>query len=250
MEHEMQAEPPTPSPFTTSLVLAPSRPATTTTTMTTTVVSRSGARRVTAVTARSGAADDCVVESPSTQSTTYAGTVQYELPWVEKYRPLVLDDITGNADAIRYLKALAVDGNVPNLLLSVRAPPPRSSLLALVLLSSPFRLSPHSRSHPFVLCRHVCGLFARAPSLVLFSCTSPAGKQTKRRSLKLTGHSQRPTHRAIRDRRVRARRRVSPVWHARCSVRPLTLPSSNSTPRTNGTHQQRSLPGRFFLFFW
>ncbi len=41
------------------------------------------------------------------------------LPWVEKYRPQVLDDIVGNEDAVARLKAIAEDGNMPNLLIAV-----------------------------------------------------------------------------------------------------------------------------------
>ncbi|KAF8506713.1 P-loop containing nucleoside triphosphate hydrolase protein [Russula emetica] len=42
----------------------------------------------------------------------------YELPWVEKYRPCVLDDIVGNGDTISRLKVIAKDGNVPHLIIS------------------------------------------------------------------------------------------------------------------------------------
>jgi len=42
----------------------------------------------------------------------------YELPWVEKYRPRVLDDVVGNGDTISRLKVIAKDGNVPHLIIS------------------------------------------------------------------------------------------------------------------------------------
>ncbi|KAI0220182.1 replication factor C subunit 4 [Massospora cicadina] len=42
----------------------------------------------------------------------------FELPWVEKYRPLVLSDVVGNAETVERLKVIAKDGNMPNLLLS------------------------------------------------------------------------------------------------------------------------------------
>ncbi|KAA1468033.1 P-loop containing nucleoside triphosphate hydrolase protein [Dentipellis sp. KUC8613] len=42
----------------------------------------------------------------------------YELPWVEKYRPHVLDDVVGNSDTIERLKVIARDGNVPHLIIS------------------------------------------------------------------------------------------------------------------------------------
>ncbi|AVK75410.1 clamp loader of DNA polymerase [Pandoravirus quercus] len=52
---------------------------------------------------------------------TYAavrGDADFGLPWIEKYRPMVLNDIVGNEHAVAYLKALAADGNMPNLLLA------------------------------------------------------------------------------------------------------------------------------------
>eukprot|EP00548_Thalassiothrix_antarctica_P013967 CAMPEP_0194165662 /NCGR_PEP_ID=MMETSP0154-20130528/1511_1 /TAXON_ID=1049557 /ORGANISM="Thalassiothrix antarctica, Strain L6-D1" /LENGTH=334 /DNA_ID=CAMNT_0038876163 /DNA_START=60 /DNA_END=1061 /DNA_ORIENTATION=- len=41
----------------------------------------------------------------------------YSLPWVEKYRPLTLDEVVGNEDTIVRLQAIAEDGNMPNLIL-------------------------------------------------------------------------------------------------------------------------------------
>ncbi len=45
------------------------------------------------------------------------GTGGYEMPWVEKYRPRNLDDVVGNDDTLVRLRAIAVDGNMPNLIL-------------------------------------------------------------------------------------------------------------------------------------
>lgn len=42
----------------------------------------------------------------------------YELPWVEKYRPSTLDQVVGNDDVVDRLRVIAVNGNMPNLLLS------------------------------------------------------------------------------------------------------------------------------------
>lgn len=42
----------------------------------------------------------------------------YTMPWVEKYRPLTLDQVVGNEDTITRLQAIAEDGNMPNLILS------------------------------------------------------------------------------------------------------------------------------------
>lgn len=42
----------------------------------------------------------------------------YELPWVEKYRPTFLDDIVGNNETIERLKIIAKDGNMPHVIIS------------------------------------------------------------------------------------------------------------------------------------
>ncbi|KAK9466626.1 P-loop containing nucleoside triphosphate hydrolase protein [Lipomyces arxii] len=41
-----------------------------------------------------------------------------ELPWVEKYRPVFLDDIVGNSETIERLKIIARDGNMPHVIIS------------------------------------------------------------------------------------------------------------------------------------
>ncbi|PSS29585.1 hypothetical protein PHLCEN_2v2733 [Hermanssonia centrifuga] len=40
-----------------------------------------------------------------------AANLPYELPWVEKYRPQLLNDIVGNNETIERLKVIAKDGN-------------------------------------------------------------------------------------------------------------------------------------------
>ncbi|WVQ68350.1 uncharacterized protein L199_006557 [Kwoniella botswanensis] len=42
----------------------------------------------------------------------------YEMPWVEKYRPVLLDDIVGNTETVERLKVIAEDGNVPHIIIS------------------------------------------------------------------------------------------------------------------------------------
>jgi len=37
-------------------------------------------------------------------------------PWVEKYRPQVVEDIVGNKDAVSRLKTIVRDGNIPNMI--------------------------------------------------------------------------------------------------------------------------------------
>ncbi|KAJ1964142.1 replication factor C subunit 4 [Dimargaris xerosporica] len=42
----------------------------------------------------------------------------YSLPWVEKYRPVLLKDIVGNEETVQRLQVIAQDGNMPNLIIS------------------------------------------------------------------------------------------------------------------------------------
>ncbi|KAH0538746.1 replication factor C subunit 4 [Glutinoglossum americanum] len=52
-----------------------------------------------------------------TANTNGAGP-NYELPWVEKYRPVYLDDVVGNTETIERLKIIAKDGNMPHVIIS------------------------------------------------------------------------------------------------------------------------------------
>ena len=40
------------------------------------------------------------------------------IPWVEKYRPVLLQDVVGNESTVERLKAIASDGNMPNVIIS------------------------------------------------------------------------------------------------------------------------------------
>ncbi|GAB7354855.1 hypothetical protein MBLNU459_g5231t1 [Dothideomycetes sp. NU459] len=63
-----------------------------------------------------------IAESSSAQNGVKArpagAAANYELPWVEKYRPVFLDDIVGNTETIERLKIIAKDGNMPHVIIS------------------------------------------------------------------------------------------------------------------------------------
>lgn len=61
---------------------------------------------------QSGVASVARISAPMKSTTS-----SYSVPWVEKYRPLTLDQVVGNEDTIQRLQAIAEDGNMPNLIL-------------------------------------------------------------------------------------------------------------------------------------
>jgi hypothetical protein len=54
-------------------------------------------------------------------------SLQYNIPWVEKFRPRALQDVLGNEETVLRLRAIAKDGNLPNLILC--GPPGTGTLL-------------------------------------------------------------------------------------------------------------------------
>ncbi|KAI9369786.1 P-loop containing nucleoside triphosphate hydrolase protein [Aspergillus egyptiacus] len=52
------------------------------------------------------------------KANTAGAPPDYELPWVEKYRPVFLDDVVGNTETVERLKIIAKDGNMPHLIIS------------------------------------------------------------------------------------------------------------------------------------
>ncbi|KAI4152956.1 MAG: hypothetical protein L6R39_001703 [Caloplaca ligustica] len=52
------------------------------------------------------------------KATANGSSAAYDLPWVEKYRPVYLNDVVGNVETIERLKIIAKDGNMPHMIIS------------------------------------------------------------------------------------------------------------------------------------
>ena len=55
------------------------------------------------------------------------------VPWIEKYRPQVMDDVIGNPDTVARLRVIAKQGNLPNLLLA--GPPGTGKTTSMMCLA-------------------------------------------------------------------------------------------------------------------
>lgn len=55
------------------------------------------------------------------------------LPWVEKYRPVLLSDVVGNEETVNRLKVFGEDGNLPNLIIS--GPPGTGKTTSILCLA-------------------------------------------------------------------------------------------------------------------
>jgi replication factor C subunit 2/4 len=60
------------------------------------------------------------VDGPPPTSTKESS--DFDLPWVEKYRPVRLKDIVGNEETVGRLQVIAQEGNMPNIIISVSLP--------------------------------------------------------------------------------------------------------------------------------
>ncbi|KAI8872369.1 Rfc4 heteropentameric replication factor C subunit [Ramicandelaber brevisporus] len=56
--------------------------------------------------------------APAATAATKPKPPQNDLPFIEKHRPRVLDDIVGNEETVQRLSVIAREGNMPNLILS------------------------------------------------------------------------------------------------------------------------------------
>ncbi|KAL0037480.1 hypothetical protein WJX79_010442 [Trebouxia sp. C0005] len=66
----------------------------------------------------------------------------FDLPWVEKYRPQLVKDIVGNVEAVSRLQIIAEEGNLPNVIL---AGPPGTGKTTSVLCLAHQLLGPSYR---------------------------------------------------------------------------------------------------------
>eukprot|EP01135_Chromosphaera_perkinsii_P011330 Nk52_evm10s2377 gene=Nk52_evmTU10s2377 len=73
--------------------------------------------------------------APPPPPSAFAGnsSTSFQLPWVEKYRPVHVADIVGNQDTVQRLQIIARDGNLPNIIIS--GPPGTGKTTSILCLA-------------------------------------------------------------------------------------------------------------------